>query len=162
MKRRISAWLPVVLMLAVIFAFSSDPHDGRQSRELLAWLLHWVHVTSPGLIAHLDRYFKKLAHMLVYALLAAAALRAFCVLRGRPIELRAAPALRALALVVVYASLDEFHQGFVPHRSGSVRDVVIDTLGGLLGMLGLTLALAVWRRCIRSPQIVVPGSVEVG
>jgi len=36
-----------------------------------------------------------------------------------------------LALVFLYACTDEFHQVFVPGRSGEFRDVLIDTSGGL-------------------------------
>jgi VanZ family protein len=33
-------------------------------------------------------------------------------------------------IVVGYASLDEFHQAFVPGRTPAVTDVLIDTTGG--------------------------------
>ena len=38
----------------------------------------------------------------------------------------------ALFLVALYASSDEIHQLFVPNRAGQVRDVCIDTSGGLV------------------------------
>jgi VanZ family protein len=37
----------------------------------------------------------------------------------------------ALAFVVVYALFDEFRQSFVPSRTPSIYDSLIDTLGGL-------------------------------
>lgn len=45
-----------------------------------------------------------------------------------------------ICLVAAYAATDEYHQLFVPGRSGQVRDVVIDTVGGTLG-LGAWLAV---------------------
>ena len=34
-----------------------------------------------------------------------------------------------------YAALDEIHQLFVPNRSGQVRDVLIDSVGILIGII---------------------------
>ena len=39
--------------------------------------------------------------------------------------------------MVLYASTDEIHQLFVPGRSGMVRDVFIDSIGGIIGV-GIT------------------------
>ena len=36
----------------------------------------------------------------------------------------------AIVLVAGYASLDEFHQSFVPGRTPAVSDVLLDTTGG--------------------------------
>ena len=45
--------------------------------------------------------------------------------------------LIALFCMVLYASTDEIHQLFVPGRSGMVRDVFIDSIGGIIGV-GIT------------------------
>ena len=37
--------------------------------------------------------------------------------------------------VFLYACTDEFHQLFVPGRSGNFRDVIIDTSGGVLSAI---------------------------
>ena len=39
----------------------------------------------------------------------------------------------AVVFAVIYGISDEFHQAFVPGRSVSAFDVLIDTLGGLTG-----------------------------
>ena len=41
-------------------------------------------------------------------------------------------ALATLLIAVAYASLDEWHQSFVPLREPRVRDVAIDAFGALL------------------------------
>jgi VanZ family protein len=43
-------------------------------------------------------------------------------------------AAAALGIAVLYAATDEFHQNFVPNRTGSLKDVGIDTAGALLGL----------------------------
>ncbi|MEF2639337.1 MAG: VanZ family protein, partial [Lachnospiraceae bacterium] len=54
------------------------------------------------------------------------------------------------ALGVLYAASDEFHQLFVPGRSGQVRDVCIDSSGVMIGILLLTLVLHCARRLRRT------------
>lgn len=46
-------------------------------------------------------------------------------------------ALIAFFVAVLYAVTDEFHQIFVPSRQGQVLDVLIDSLGAALGLLGM-------------------------
>lgn len=43
--------------------------------------------------------------------------------------------LITLLLIIGLASFDEFHQTFVDGRTGQVKDVCIDTIGGCVGML---------------------------
>ena len=45
---------------------------------------------------------------------------------------RASWAFATLVTAVAYASLDEWHQSFVPLREARARDVAIDVLGALL------------------------------
>lgn len=52
----------------------------------------------------------------------------------------------ALLGVFLYASSDEFHQLFIPGRVGDVVDVMIDTSGGCMGLLLLTVFMAVGGR----------------
>ena len=40
----------------------------------------------------------------------------------------------ALSIVAFYAASDEFHQSYVPGRTGQVSDVFIDTSGGAIGL----------------------------
>ena len=42
--------------------------------------------------------------------------------------------LLTLALVMLYAASDEFHQRFVPSRDASAVDVMIDTGGAVLAL----------------------------
>lgn len=40
-----------------------------------------------------------------------------------------------LLIVLLYAVSDEYHQLYVPGRGSSVKDVVIDFIGGIIGLL---------------------------
>jgi len=45
----------------------------------------------------------------------------------------------SLVLTLIYAILDEFHQGFVPLRSVSLQDIVVDFAAGV------AVALVLWK-----------------
>lgn len=43
--------------------------------------------------------------------------------------------LLAFILTTLYACTDEFHQLFIPGRSGEFRDILVDSTGALIGLL---------------------------
>lgn len=75
-------------------------------------------------------YLRKLAHFSVYMLLGMLVMLCACTFKGRKL-------LKFDISVIfnfLYACTDEFHQLFIPGRSGEFRDVSIDTFGALLGI----------------------------
>jgi len=131
-------WLPVLIWMAVVFTASADSNSVRHSRiiaPLLRWLFPGISEETIGLIVLVLR---KCAHLTEYAILAFLAWRAL----RKPIWPDPRPWSWRLAgwsilLVAVYASSDEIHQIFVPGREAAVHDVVIDTIGGSVGLLAL-------------------------
>ena len=77
---------------------------------------------------------RKCAHMIEYAVLALLLWRA---VRNTPVL--GAKMLVAFGAVMLgcalFAASDEFHQTFVKSRTPSVRDVLLDVTGALLGLL---------------------------
>ncbi|MCR4674650.1 MAG: VanZ family protein [Lachnospiraceae bacterium] len=60
-------------------------------------------------------------------------------------------------LAVVYASSDEFHQLFVPGRSGQIRDVCIDAAGALVGVV---IGILVWGKMLMPNSICYKDSIR--
>lgn len=90
------------------------------------------------LAERLEHPVRKLAHMTEYAVLA-------WILLGNCMQypqLRPKCGLWAWIFASLYAATDEFHQLFVKGRSGECKDVMIDSIGALIGLL---FALAVIR-----------------
>jgi VanZ family protein len=52
------------------------------------------------------------------------------------------PATWALVLAVLYGATDEFHQSFVPSRTMSVSDLMVDLIGASVALLVVTLLQA--------------------
>lgn len=118
---RVLAWLPALLLAAVIWKLSATPD--------LAVASGW-----------LDTVTRKVAHVAVFALLCGA-----CVLGLRAQRLSVATSLICgAALALGYAVLDEYHQSFVPTRVGTPVDVAIDALG--VGIASMVLVMAYDRR----------------
>lgn len=102
-----SYWLPVLVWAGLIFYFSSIPH---------------LRITeSPW-----DLVLRKIAHMVVFGVLALLLSRALAGTRrwnARRVY------LFALFGTILYAFSDELHQHFVTGRTASLMDVGFDSLG---------------------------------
>ena len=109
-------WAPLLLWMGGIFAWSSL--SGGETDEL-GRLFGWLPFTA------------ELAHLGLFAVLAALAYRAF-----RSAERLAPRALWGAVLVftILYAVSDEAHQAFVPGRSPSFADLMLDAVGGVVGL----------------------------
>ena len=108
----------------------SAEHTSRFLIPFLRWLNPSI---SSETLLQMHFYARKAAHVSEYAVLAALLYRALVntILQSR--------ALLSAALVLLvcsfYAMTDEFHQSFVLSRTASVRDVAIDSVGALFGLL---------------------------
>ena len=134
LARLFSRYFPLVAWLVFISFASSDSFSAGNTSRIIGPLVLWLFPnTSPDTLAVVHLVTRKVAHFTEYAILAFLAARAF---RTSP---RPALANRwfiaSLALVVAYALLDEYHQRFVPSRTGSIYDSFLDMAGGLVALL---------------------------
>ena len=96
----------------------------------MLWLFPDISVERLALV-HL--IIRKAAHFSEYAVLGVFAGRAF--VTSSHMLLRKFWFKWALLLIVAYALLDEYHQSFVPSRSASLYDSLIDTAGGMTALM---------------------------
>lgn len=114
MKRWSKYHFPAILWMLIIFVQSSFPSITLPKVELF----------------EID----KLVHMGVYGLLAALIYISlihqnnFSVLSQNPVAW-------TIILTALYGASDEFHQTFVPNRSGELPDLLADIIGALLSIL---------------------------
>src|SRR5712671_3442618 len=135
MKSFLKYWLPLLIWLGVIFIGStsvmSTEHTSRYVVPFLLWLKPGM---SPKAIWTILVVARKCAHVTEYAVLALLlwrALRNVQVLRTKTLMVFGAVLLGC----ALFAASDEFHQSFVKTRTPSVRDVLLDVAGALLGLL---------------------------
>ena len=134
LKFWVRAWLPVAVAVCLV-AIESTPYFGSDRtsgplRNLWEMLFGPVSERHWNIIHILIR---KCGHFLGFGLVGLTWLRAW------QITLPKAPFLRiellALAGTALIASADEFHQSFLPNRTSSPRDVMLDCCGALVTQL---------------------------
>ncbi|HEU0253992.1 MAG TPA: VanZ family protein [Pyrinomonadaceae bacterium] len=134
MARFLSRYLPLLVWLAFISFASSDSFSAGNTSRFIGPLIRWLFPdASPDTLLVVHMITRKLAHFTEYAILGFLAARAFRTSERPAISSRWF--LISLTLVVVYALLDEYHQSFVPTRTGTLYDSFIDIAGGLAALL---------------------------
>lgn len=105
---RLLRWTPALLWMGLIFFLSAQPD--------------LPHAPEPWL----DVVLKKAGHALLYGVLA----RLYLYALGKPRPSLPRVQFLALLLAILYGISDEVHQAFVPGRTPSPWDVLIDGIGG--------------------------------
>lgn len=119
----------LVFWLIVIFLFSSQV--ATESSELSGRIVNSIAPVAPEIIkSSLTFLVRKSAHIFLYFVLGilTANLLVSYKLKAKLVN------IYSLVFVFAYAITDEIHQLFVAGRSGEVRDVLIDTIAGAVGI----------------------------
>lgn len=137
--RFVKYWMPAILWMALIFIGSTDILSAEHTSRFLVPFLRWLdpHISWAALNT-IQIAIRKLGHLTEYAILAGLLWRALRNGTGATMKMSI---LFGVVLVACggFAASDEFHQSFVPSRTSSAHDVMID-LGGAL--IGLTICVA--------------------
>ena len=153
---KLLSFLPTALLLFLIFGFSAQ--DGESSGSLSFEIsLFLVKLVSPLLPtgntqdllferAELIHYFvRKAAHMTEYFLLALSLQLPLSAWFSTQLKSNLRIVI-GFAVTVLFAALDEFHQTFVPGRSGNFTDICIDSIGAVIASLFLLIFYSIYQR----------------
>ncbi len=159
-------WLVVVGWMCLIFAFSMENamESKETSNNFLASIFDlfidsYDSYTPEQQMAILEQYsffIRKTAHFSIYTVLGFFLANALSyqntlyrnLHKGRGFAL-------ALLIGVLYAISDEIHQIFVPGRAGQVCDVLVDSAGVLVGVIGSHLLIWLFRKRKKDNMTVV-------
>lgn len=156
-KKKIITGIAVVLLAAVyvmIFSFSSDDAEASSavSVKVTKWLMNIYYNifhrggSDPQLVLTVtddtETIVRKLAHFTEY--MAVGFLSFGIVIMW--VKGIAKGLIIVLIQLIVSAGIDEIHQYFVPGRYSSVKDVMIDTAGGIAGMIIILCAKGIKKR----------------
>ncbi|MBQ8002009.1 MAG: VanZ family protein [Clostridia bacterium] len=156
MVKKIVLWGLVIACMVTIFSFSHQSaavsHD--LSNTLLCRILNAIgyfekmpRTAMLETVEMLHFAIRKAAHFSIYALLG---VLVYLLMRtGHDIKNRLCMTFAPL-VCALYAVTDELHQLFIPGRSGEVRDVAIDTLGALAGVVLAAAFYTLWRRMVKN------------
>lgn len=128
------SWGPVVIWATIIFWFSTESFAASETSRFLGPTLSWLFPDlSPDRFATIHISIRKLGHWSEYFIFALLVFRA---LPHGPVGSRGA---YATAISLLYAISDELHQAFVPGRTASFNDVLLDLFGAVCAIFWLTL-----------------------
>jgi VanZ family protein len=135
--------MPAIVWMAIIFLGSTDMLSAEHTSRFLMPLLRWIDPQiSLATLNAIQVGVRKLGHLTEYAILAMLLWRALRSSTRWQTKMSILFLLAAVACAI-FAASDEFHQSFVPSRTSSPADVMIDICGALIG---LVLCLVVARR----------------
>ncbi|TJY42749.1 VanZ family protein [Cohnella pontilimi] len=145
-------WVPVLLCMAFIFLFSSQPYAKQDLRPVIRKTIpegrltevaghvrlnyggREVSIRELGEAAFAEFFIRKAAHIAEYAILGFLLFMA----ARRLFNKRTSPwtiGVTVLLCAALFASSDEWHQRFVPDRTPRAADVLLDTCGAAVGIL---------------------------
>ncbi|MFB4159309.1 VanZ family protein [Geomicrobium sp. JSM 1781026] len=141
--------LPLVVVLVLIFVSSTMSYEMQDIRPLLASLpglglfsqtFGWVSFTygasvisieALGAAGFIEFFVRKGTHVAVFAVLAFLVYRLF---NGIGFATMKSASITML-IGVGFATFDEMRQAFHPDRSGMWQDVLLDTIGVVIGLM---------------------------
>ena len=130
MRRQITYWLPPIAWTIMILAASSDVFSASHTGGWIELVISWLgRSLSPTALDLLNLMLRKIGHVTAYGILSALSFRA---LRGERPRWNPRWAIGAIALATLVASIDEYHQSFIPSRTGTWHDVALDTAAAIL------------------------------
>ncbi|HEY6338357.1 MAG TPA: VanZ family protein [Candidatus Sulfotelmatobacter sp.] len=137
----LKAWIAATLWLIVIAIESSSLGAAANTGRILYPLLHFLFGMDPFRFEHVHFFIRKGGHVFGYGLLSFLLFRAWRETLRHPGG--ASWTFRWANLAVLgtafVASLDEWHQSFNPLRTGTPKDVLLDTCAGIAAQILLFL-----------------------
>ncbi|MBP2075844.1 VanZ family protein [Oceanobacillus polygoni] len=131
------SWAAVILWMGLIFYLSHQPAAASSElssgvTEIVLRIIEKVVPNEDLDVSSIHHLIRKNAHFFIYfflGMLVLHALRTSKDTRYQTIGL-------ALLFCVLYAISDEIHQLFIPGRGAQVKDVLIDSAGAGVGIVG--------------------------
>jgi VanZ family protein len=146
----LKAWIAAILWLIVIAMESTAMASANNTSRMLYPLLHFLFGMDLQHFEPLHFLLRKGGHVFGYGLLSILFFRAWretLPALGDPKWTWRWANISVLGTALV-ASLDEWHQTFIPTRTGTVRDVVLDTCAAIAAQI---LVLLWMKRRARKP-----------
>jgi VanZ family protein len=139
-----NVWWPVVFGIGIIALESTPAFGADHTSSPLRWI--YQAIFGPVSKAHwetIHHLIRKSGHFTGYGLLGLAWLRAWWMTLPRSFFL--VDTVLAFLGTAMTASADEFHQSFLPNRTGSPWDVLLDCSGALTMQLIVYVFLRVFK-----------------
>ncbi|WP_067727084.1 VanZ family protein [Oceanobacillus damuensis] len=152
--RKFIVWLLPIGWMSIIFYSSATPYEEQDIKPFLGTIVDFsflepfvdwisftynqsiVSVEELGIHGFIEFFIRKGAHIAVFFLLTCFfcfAFRKTTMIRERMIF------IFSFVLTVIYAVLDELHQGITPNRTPYAGDVLLDSFGAFIAVICMIL-----------------------
>jgi VanZ family protein len=130
-------WLAAIAWACLISSLSTDAFSSEHTSRFIIPVLHWMFPhASAETLGLMHAVIRKSAHVTEYFIFSFFLMHG---VRGNDRGWTLRWAIWAVVIAAGYAGLDEFHQSFVPSRTASPWDALLDTAGASAGQLFLWL-----------------------
>jgi VanZ family protein len=145
-KQLVKTWVAAILWIGLIAIESTDWLSAEHTNRILYPLLHFLIGLDPAGFAVVHHYIRKCGHFVGYFTLSFFLFRAWRATLRLPWAPRWALRWAAIAFFMsaLVASLDEWHQTFIPSRTGRISDVMLDSIAALTAQVLIFLYLT-WK-----------------
>ena len=133
----LKAWIAAILWLILIAIESSALLSAHNTSRILYPILHFLFAMDWDHFEVWHFFIRKSGHVVGYAMLSFLLFRAWRATLPAMSNLKWTPRWASIAILgtILVASLDEWHQSFIPSRTGRWQDVVLDTCAGVAAQL---------------------------
>ncbi len=143
-KQQLKAWIAAALWIGLIAGESTNLGSADNTSRILYPLLHFLVGLDPFRFETWHFYIRKSGHFIGYFMLSWLLFRAWkATLPSASGKWSLRWAAAAFLMTVVVSSLDEWHQTFLPSRTGTWHDVVLDSTAALVAQIVIFLWLYV-------------------
>ena len=137
-KRIVRVWLPSAAWLTIIALESSNLGSGEHTARILYPIFHFLFAMEPARFAVWHILLRKTGHFVGYFILSVLLFRSWRATFPRLSTYWCMQwATLAFLSTALVATLDEWHQSFLPSRTGTWRDVVLDSGAALVAQIVL-------------------------
>jgi VanZ family protein len=138
----LKAWIAAILWLILIAIESTALLSAHNTSRILYPLLHFLFGMDWEHFEIWHFFIRKTGHVIGYGILSVLLFRAWRATLPAMSGARWTPRWATIAILgtALVASLDEWHQSFIPSRTGRWQDVVLDTCAGV----GIQLVVFLW------------------
>jgi len=142
----LKTWIAAILWLIVIAIESTAWLSSNNTSRILYPLLHFLFGVDPIRFEGWHFYIRKGGHVVGYAVLSILLFRAWRATLPALENIKWKPRWANIAILgtALVASLDEWHQSFIPSRTGRWQDVVLDTCAGIAAQILVLLWLKIF------------------
>jgi VanZ family protein len=149
-KQTLKAWIAAGLWMVLIAIESTNYLSSANTGRFLYPLFHFLFGLDQTHFAVWHHYIRKTGHFVGYFTLSVLLFRAWRVTLPSTSVWTLRWAAIAFFMSAFVGSLDEWHQTFLPSRTGLVSDAILDSTAALIAQIAVFFLVQLWRS--RKPQ----------